>query len=134
MGKSILVFSLLLWTVSVQSQDILTTTISWNSTNTLDVTSNNSVSEATTFSNNQSINFNWKNSDGTIRKTYQIIEAIGKWSNVSNDGRMQYEVTDGRLSGTISIVKQGVNTKIKIAMEASPPETVELTITSIQIN
>src|SRR5689334_21357276 len=127
----------LLFLVSIVSfswaQDIITSTIKWNSTTTYNASYNNSTEEVTSLTSTASTNLIWKNEDGTIRKAFQIIEVIGEWSNVKTDGRIQYEVTDGQFSGTISIQKQDGNTKILIAMAYDTPDTKELMIQGLQL-
>lgn len=115
------------------AQSITTSTIKWSSTQTFNVSLGDWTEEVTSLISNASTSLVWKNQDGTIRKSFQVIEVIGEWSNVNTDGRVQYEVTDGQFSGTISIRKQGTDTKILIAMASDTPETKELTIQSLQL-
>jgi hypothetical protein len=132
--KNYIIFLLLLIGISTNAQDILSNKISWNSNNTVNLTTNSAVQELTTFISNKTVSFVWENETGTIRKNYRIIEAIGEWPDITEDGRIQYEVTDGHFSGTIYFSKQSNVTKIKIAMKSSPPETAELTISGFQVN
>lgn len=120
--------------IKASSQDILSQTISWASGSTRNVTTNSVVSESTTFISNIDGGFAWKNADGTFKNSYRIIEAIGEWPNVQIDGRIQYEVTDGKHSGTIAFMKANNQTRIKISMDSDPPEVVELTITGLTVN
>jgi hypothetical protein len=130
----VLLLMMLAGITKASSQDILTQTISWASGSTRNVTTNTVVSESTTFVSNVDGGFAWKNADGTFKNNYRIIEAIGEWTNVQMDGRIQYEVTDGKYSGTIAFTKVNNQTHIRISMESDPTEVLELTIISFTAN
>lgn len=114
------------------AQNIATSTIKWNAGKPLDL-SPGQIETATSITSNGASSLVWKNEDSTIRKTFQITEMIGEWSNISNDGGMRYAVTDGQFSGTISIRKQGDEITILIAITSDTPETIELSIRSVQL-
>ena len=114
-------------------QNITTSSVKWNSTQTFNVSLGDWTEEITSITSNASTNLVWKNQDGTVRKTFQIIEMIGEWDNVNMDGGMQYEITDGQFSGSISIRRQGTDIKILIAMASETPNTKQLTIQSLQL-
>lgn len=116
--------------VVAYTQNILTSTTKWNSDQTLNVSTGALAADVTSLTISSSTSMVWKNQDGSIRKNFQIIESIGEWTNISNDGKIQYEVTDGQMSGTISIRRVGGTSKILILMvtQNQPPEGKELQI------
>lgn len=114
------------------SQDIATATIQWNSASTFNATAGSSTEEVTSLTTHQT-SLEWKNADGSMRKSFQIIERIGDWNNVGSEGQVQYEVTDGQYSGTVSIRKSASETKILIVIASDEPTTRELVITGYQV-
>ncbi len=120
-------------TILCTAQNITTSSVKWNSTQTFNVSLGQWTEEVTSITSNASTNLVWKNQDGSIRKTFKIIEMIGEWDNVNTDGGVQYEITDGQFSGSISIRRQGNDIKILIAMASDTPDTKELTIQSLQL-
>ncbi len=133
--KSLLLSSLFIFSITTfsWSQNVTTSTVKWNATQTFNVSLGTWTEEVTSITSNGSSSLVWKNQDGSIRKTFQIIEMIGEWGNVNMDGGVQYEITDGQFSGSISIRRQGNDTKILIAMASETPDTKELTIQSLQL-
>lgn len=120
-------------TFFVQGQDIATATIQWNADRILNSVTNQWVEDATAIVSYGSRRIEWTNGNGSIRTRFQVIERIGEWTDVSDEGHVQYEVTDGKYSGTITINKERGETKIIIAIASEPPATEELIITSRQV-
>lgn len=114
------------------SQDIATATIQWNSASTFNATTGSTTEEVTSLTTRET-SLQWKNADGSMRKSFQIIERIGDWNDVDSEGRVQYEVTDGQYSGTVSIRKSASETKILIVIASDEPSTRELIITGHQV-
>jgi hypothetical protein len=131
MKKILLLILLNATTMLAWSQDIATATIKWNSESTFDAGSGNRTVENTSVTTRQNT-VEWRNDDGSMRKSFQIIERIGEWNNISGDGQVQYEVTDGQYSGTISVRKNGSETKILMVIASGESGTTELIIAGYQ--
>jgi hypothetical protein len=117
----------------VGAQNIKTSTIQWNSQSTLEAGSGQQMEEVTSFVTVGTTRMEWKEANGNNRKNFQVIEAIGDWTDVNQHGWIQYEVTDGTSSGTISIRKNETETKIFITMASEPPLSYVLTINNHQV-
>ena len=133
MKKFLLILFLTCFCLIGKAQNVKTSTIQWSSFKTMDVNKGNSNDEATTLTNYGTTRFEWKNSDGSLRKTFQIIEVIGDWSNVASAGSLTFEVTDGTNSGTITIRKDDQSTRALMVIVTDPPQVTELTIQSSQV-
>ena len=132
MKKLLPILFLMCFYLSAKAQNVKTSTIQWSSTKTMDINKGDSNDEATTLINYGTTRFEWKNSDGGMRKTFQIIEVIGDWTNAASTGSLTFEVTDGTNSGTITIRKDNQNTKVLMVIVTDPPQVTELTIQSSQ--
>lgn len=117
----------------IRAQGVSTSTIEWSSLSTSDPHSGHQTEENTKFITYEANHITWKDPNGSVRKNFQIIEAIGEWPNADQPGRIQYETTDGTFSGTISIQKNESGTKIFITMASDPPESYVLTVGSYEI-
>lgn len=116
-----------------KAQNVTTNNIKWNSQSTLEANEGQQTEEATSFITHGTTNMEWKEANGTIRKNFQVIQIIGQWTDASQPGWMQYEVTDGTASGTISIKKNATETKVFIALVSEPPQSYVLTINGYQV-
>jgi hypothetical protein len=130
--KYIALFAFVMLPACCFSQNVKTATIRWNSQRTFDIFSGESKDEVTSITNTAASNLVWKNADGSARKTFQVVETRGEWPNTSVDGKVQFEVTDGQVGGTISIQRRNNETKVLIVMATEPPSLHELTIQSFQ--
>lgn len=117
--------------INASGQDIASSKLKWASNKTVDLLTGTSIDELNTVLTDGGGSLVWKNYDGTIRKRFQVIERIGEWTNINEDGKVQYEVTDGRISATISISRVADNVRIAIFMDLNPKEAFELNIESI---
>jgi len=99
----------------------------------MDINKGDSKDETTTLTNYNTTHFEWKNEDGSLRKTFQIIEVVGDWTNAASPGSLTFEVTDGTNSGTITIRKDDQNTRALMVIVTDPPQVTELTLQSSQV-
>jgi hypothetical protein len=138
--KNLLLLSILLSGFYIsKAQNIKTATIQWSSIKTIDVSVGDISDEATTLVSYGTTKLEWKNDNGSVRKTFQVIEVIGDWTNVSSNGSMLYEVSDGSNTGTITFRKDSSGTKVLIVIvngtstgPSDPAQATELTIQSSQ--
>src|SRR5690349_8448698 len=99
MKQGILLVGLLLCGYLSRSQDISTSNIEWSSISTFNASEGEWVEEQTSLTTYSLQRVVWRNSNGSTRKTFQIVEVMGTWTNISNDGKIQYEVTEGNYNG-----------------------------------
>ncbi len=118
--------------ISSQAQNIHTATIQWNADRIFNATSGQWSEQATALVTYGTSRIEWKNSNGSIRSRFQVIELVGEWGNTAEDGFVQYEITDGTNSGTVTIRKEAGETKVLISIGTAEPTLEELTITSKQ--
>lgn len=111
-----------------KAQSVTTTNIKWNSQSTLKADDGQQIEEVTEVITYGTASIVWRDVNGSQRKNFQIIEAIGEWPNITQPGWVQYEVTDGTFSGTISIRKSETETKIFIAVDSEVPQSYVLAI------
>jgi len=104
----------------------------WSSIKTMDVNKGSSKDEVSSLINYGTTRFEWKNQDGSIRKTFQVIEVIGDWTNAALPGNLTFEVTDGTNSGTITIRKDDQGIKVLMVIVTDPAQVTELTIQNLQ--
>jgi len=122
----------LLAALSGQAQNIHTATIQWNADRIFNATSGQWSEQATALVTYGTGRIEWKNSNGSIRSRFQVIELVGEWDNIAEDGFVQYEITDGTNSGTVTIRKEAGETKVLISIGTAEPTLEELTVTSKQ--
>jgi hypothetical protein len=113
------------------SQNVKTSTLRWSSHRTFDVSNGQSKDEFTSIISAAS-GIVWKNADGTTRKTFQVVEVIGEWSDPASDGKIQFEVNDGQSNGSVSIQRKENVTRVLIVIGTEPPTLQELTIQNFQ--
>lgn len=130
--KKILTLVIVLLPIFSMAQNVKTSTIKWNSQRTFNVATGQWTEENSSLTNHSTTSMEWKNNDGTTRNSFQIIEAIGDWTNAASDGRVQFEVKDGETRGTVRISRKNQETKVLIVLATEPPELYELTIQSMQ--
>jgi len=119
--------------IQAKAQNVKNSTIQWSSVKTMDINKGDSKYEATTLTSYNTSSLEWKNEDGSLRKTFQIIEIVGDWSNAATPGSLTFEVKDGTNSGTITIRKDDQNTRALLVIVTDPPQVTELTIQSSQV-
>ena len=128
----IVLLLILITSLNSNAQNIATANISWSADRIFNATNGQWIDQATsivTFGNSR---IEWKNTNGSVRSRFQVVELIGEWNNVNEDGLAQYEVTDGTYSGTVTIRKQGAEIKVLISLGTTEPTLEELTIISKQ--
>ncbi|HEY8938158.1 MAG TPA: hypothetical protein VIM65_23210, partial [Cyclobacteriaceae bacterium] len=72
MKKLITILFLTFLCLGAKAQNVKTSTIQWSSVKTMDINKGDSKDESTTLTNYNTTRFEWKNEDGSLRKTFQI--------------------------------------------------------------
>ncbi|HEY8935921.1 MAG TPA: hypothetical protein VIM65_11900 [Cyclobacteriaceae bacterium] len=132
MKKFITILFLTFLCLGLKAQNVKTSTIQWSSIRTIDGSKGENKDEVTTLTNFSTTRFEWTNEDGSLRKTYQIIEVVGNWTNAATPGSLTFEVTDGTSSGTITIRKDDNQNTNVLMVIGTDPQITELTIQSLQ--
>jgi hypothetical protein len=121
----------LIATKSAFAQNIQTATIEWTCNSTFVATPGTLTDEPTKVVSSQET-ITWYDNNGTVRQTLTIVDAIGSWSNVSNNGSIMLNVTAGDDRGLVQFVKNGSSTTIRIQIIAtSEIQLYELTVNSL---
>lgn len=112
------------------AQDISSVTINWSSASTFYAEEGRTMEEDTQLVTHGATSVEWKNSDGTVRKNYQVLEVINGWSDITIAGSAQYKISDGQNGGLLVIERVDGGIKARVAIGSEEPELIELTITS----
>lgn len=129
---SIIIVILVLASVA-QAQDATVATVRWNAIKYFDGTAGQWISEPTSLVSQGKKKVQWFNANGTMRKSFQVIEVIGEWSNMGTDGTLQYEVTDGQTSGTITFQRNAQEIKAFLVIGTGSPKVYELLIQNTEV-
>ncbi len=115
---------------TTQSQNIATSTITWQSTQNFNVDNGDTSEELHTVTTRQGGSVEWTKPDGSV-STFTITEAVGQWSNTSQKGEVFYKVSSAQQWGLITFVKDGAGVKVKLLLFAqdTEPYNHELSIT-----
>jgi hypothetical protein len=135
MKKIVLVaFSLVVLTLSVQAQDIKTSSIAWNSTNVFNPVTGELSQGQNTVVSNSATSVEWQKPDGTTIQ-FNVVEVVGQWTNVNNNGQIIYEVSNADTNGNITFTKTSAVTRIRLLLIKGEDEPVvsELSIDNYQV-
>lgn len=91
---------MLLASINVYSQDILSSNIQWKSSSFFDASdgTEQNVQTTITTSSNQIV---WRDANGSVKYDLTIVQSTGSWSNVSQNGSMGYQVLAGSNNGIV---------------------------------
>jgi hypothetical protein len=129
MYKELLIIAVILILPTVAlSQERNSSSITWTSVNTFFVEQGSATEERTSLTCIGGERIEWRNSDGSIRKAFQVIETIGDWISIGNEGSIQYEIVDGNTNGSITIQKNAQGTKALIILVSNETQSYELTL------
>jgi hypothetical protein len=124
----VIIFVVFMPSIPAFSQERSLSSIAWTSNRTFQVEQGSSVEENTSLICIGGERFEWKNSDGSIRRTFQIIETRGDWMSIGNEGSVQYEIIDGNTNGSITIQRNAQGTKALIVLVSNETQSYELTL------
>jgi hypothetical protein len=110
------------------AQERSSSSIIWNSTRTFNVEQGSIQDENTSLACIGDTHIEWKNSDGSLRRRFDVVETIGSWYSVGDQGSVQYEISDDTSRGSIVITKNAAGLKALITIIASGTQTYELTL------
>jgi hypothetical protein len=135
MRPTYLLFVLLtsLITSTALSQNILTSTIEWNSSSTFAalegiITDENTrvVTSPTTIT--------WYDSQNVVKKTFDITEVEGSWTNIFSNGSILFNVTSGNFSGIAQFIKTNDVKRIRFHLVHEDESVIyDLTFTDVNV-
>jgi hypothetical protein len=135
MNKKIFLSVLFVLTgVALRAQNITTENLVWHVSYIDDV----NTGERTQSENEKLVTFDsdrieWRNANGSIKHSYTINNVGGSWSNVSNNGSIVYQFTDGDQLGTVTFerIKNEIMVRLLLGKDDALPEIYEIKIVKI---
>lgn len=94
------------------SQDVLTSTIEWNSVLTFDTQNGLMIDEATKVVSSPT-SITWYDSSDAVRYSLNVTGSEGTWTNVSGNGHILFYF-NGDKAGVIEFRKEGTSIKVLI--------------------
>lgn len=132
--KILLSMMFLLACIALRAQNITTDNLSWYISSVYDV----NLGEHVPSDNEKLITYGsdrieWHNADGTIKHTYKVTNVGGNWSNVSNNGSIVYQFTNGDQLGTVTFerAKNEIMVRVLVTKDDTLPEIYEIKIEKI---
>lgn len=116
MKAMIFLVALIFPLITAKCQDILKDQLRWNSGSTTDLHTDESRTYACAFISRPG-EIQWFQKGGQSVKTYRIRQQEGSWSDVSGNGSIVFNVTDGSATGTITFQRSG--SVISVTMDFS---------------
>lgn len=95
------------------SQNVLTSTLRWNSVSTFDA-QNGMITDELSGIVSSPTHITWYAPDGSVKYNLMITRSDGAWANVSNNGSITYNVEDSSNVGVVQFLKSGNEIKIII--------------------
>ncbi len=132
--KNALLVILSVLTFTAGAQEITQANLSWNVAKIQNMTGGDFSEEQATLITYGRTKVELKSYDGTLRWTFDVVEAIGTWGNVNAQGSITYEVKGDSGNGTLTFTKGASETKAQLLVvrEAGPTIT-EYTLTSFKV-
>jgi hypothetical protein len=96
-----------------KGQDILQVNLRWNSGSTINLKANESSNYSCTFISSSS-EIQWLQKNGTRVKHFAITSVSGTWSDITTNGSVVFQVTEGSIPGVITIAKNGEGTSVTL--------------------
>lgn len=120
--------------VSLHAQNITTDNLSWYISSVYDVNHGEHV-----LSDNEKLitygsdRIEWHNADGSVKYTYAVNNVGGNWSNVSSNGSIVYQFTNGDQLGTVTFerTKNEIMIRLLVTKDDALPEIYEIKIEKI---
>jgi hypothetical protein len=128
----IIAFGGLLTSTAAFSQNIQTATIEWNCTSTFTARPGITSDEITKVvsSSDQIV---WYDNEGVIKKTFSVTDTNGSWTNVSNNGTINFTVASGDDAGMIQFLRTDGVARIRIHVITDDDSQIyELSVANFQ--
>ena len=117
MKKFLVLSALLTFYLSGHSQNLQTDKIQWVSTGFYDSLAKVNVTVACQFVTNPSGGqVDWIQDNGNYVTSFTISAFTGSWPDLSVDGSVVYQLTASQVNGTLSIVRAGGTTSLKLIL------------------
>ncbi len=118
---------------TAQSQNIKTSTITWQGTTLVNLSTGEVIEGAHTLTSQSTTRITWTKA-GNEPIVFTVSEVNGQWNNVKKDGEVVYEVSSEQERGTITFAKVGTERKIRMVLLKDAGESLisELTVSEFQ--
>jgi hypothetical protein len=132
--KKFILFVILMMPCMLHAQNITTENLMWHVSYIDDVNTGERVlsenEKLVTFGSDR---IEWRNGDGSIKHSYTINNVGGSWSNVSNNGSIVYQFTNGDQLGTVTFerIKNEITVRVLLGKDDALPEIYEIKIVKI---
>jgi hypothetical protein len=127
----IVFFSALVMSTTALSQNIQTSSVEWNCSLT-SVSEPSSVVPENTKVVTSADQVIWYNADGTVRNTLSIVDAVGSWTDVFDDGSITFSINSNGNSGTIHFSRIHDIIQISIQVVEGPESPMyDLTVSTV---
>ena len=116
-----------------QCQSIASSTISWSTTKTFNVTTGETSPESSQLISYQQSKVEWKAESGALKYSFNVTGTSGSWADVSQDGEIIYKVRNADFNGNIYFSKIGTDIRIRIIIQnGADPVVYDLTVYNTQ--
>ncbi len=133
MKKILILMALIALTLPALGQNILTSTLTWNTVSSFDAQTGRKNVEDGQIVTHQHSSIDWNNADGSLKRSFTVNDVTGSWTDVSNEGEIIYEVdtTDGH-KGNVYFRKSADGIIVRLVLNtAAEPEVFELTVSTV---
>lgn len=132
MKTLLLITGLCVIAISSRAQNIRTATISWHTTQAFDISTGTTTEVADTIISRNTSELEWRKANGTAQ-IFTVSEVIGQWTDIDNNGEIVYEAGNENMRGTITFIRAGGITRIRLMMTGETLVAYELTISHHQV-
>jgi hypothetical protein len=126
-----LVVTLTFCLTKTSAQNILTSSIEWNSSSTFTASIGVNTDEITRVVTSPS-QITWYDNQDSVKQIFDIVSSEGSWNNVSNNGSISFKIKSGDSYGIAQFSKSGGSRMIRIQLVLDEEIPIyELTITDV---
>ncbi len=105
--RMILFFLLTSYSITTWSQNIVTDTLVWNSTSAVNQQDTSTLNYTCSFATTALTNVDWIQAGGKHVSHFSVNSTDGQWTDVSKDGQLTYDVSNGAVTGVITFSRSG---------------------------
>lgn len=131
MKTILLITGLCVIAMSSYAQNIRTSSISWHITQAFDINTGTTTDVTDTIISINTSQLQWQTNGST--KTFTVSEVIGQWTDIENNGEIVYEAGNESMRGTVTFIRTGSITRIRLMMTGETLVAYEFTISGYQV-
>jgi hypothetical protein len=98
------------------AQDVRKSTITWISSKNVNNADNATSIFACSFVSHADQKIDWNQRNGAYVTSYAVTSVRGSWSDISADGQIVYQVTNGELAGTVTLSRLNGTSTIRMSL------------------